>query len=223
MIGILVKSVGQLFEPVFWRVLSKSLFVSLPLLGLSIWFGFWAVGYLPESGWGWIDWLVEKLASGGVFMLAIILFPALSSMVMGLFLDQFADVVEKRNYPDDPPGTPIGLARSMKSALKLGFEIILYNLLALPFYAIFLFFPMVSLALYYGINGYLLNREYFEVVATRHVDEAGYRDLRRRNGLRLFLAGCAIAFVFTVPILNLAAPLLAVGLMVHMLKDLQHV
>ena len=149
----------------------------------------------------------------------LLLFPAMSALVMGLFLDDIAQAVEQKHYVTDVPGKPVGLKESLISALKLAGEMLLLNLLALPFYLIFLFFPLLSVALYYGINGHLLNREYFELVAQRHGDAAHHKMMRKKHGGRLFLGGCVIAFLFTVPFINLAAPLLGTGLMVHLYKQ----
>jgi len=220
MLNAILKTFNQFFEPAFWRVLLKSLLISGVLLGLCLWVGLEMVGSLPQTGYGWLDWIIEKISPVGAFLMAFILYPALASVVMGLFLDDIAKAVETRYYLDDRPGVPVGVRTSFVSALKLGLTMLVVNLVALPFYILFLFFPLLSLALFYLINGYLLNKEYFELIAQRHGDEALHKALRKKHGGRLFVGGCAIAFLFTLPFLNLTAPLLATGLMVHIFKDI---
>ena len=220
MFATLFKTLDQFFEPAFWRVLAKTTLISIILLALSIWLGFQLVDYIPDANWDWVNWIVDNLAFVGVVVAMVIIYPALANMVAGLFLDDVAEAVEQRHYAADPPGIAVGIRTSMWSATKLAGWMLLVNLLALPFYIIFLFIPGLSLVLYYIINGWLLNKEYFELIAQRHGDEAQHQQLRRKHGGRLFLWGCVIAFVFTVPILNLAAPLLATGMMVHVFKDL---
>ncbi|MEE8308676.1 MAG: EI24 domain-containing protein, partial [Gammaproteobacteria bacterium] len=178
-------------------------------------------GLVPKTEIGWINWIIEQLASFGVVFAILFLFPALASLVMGLFLDQIAAAVEQRYYPNDPPGVPVGIVQSMSSASKLAGQMLVFNLIALPFYIVFLFFPLLSAGLYYLINGYLLNREYFEMIALRHVDANQHKTLRRKHGGRLFVGGCLIAFLFSIPILNLTTPLLATGLMVHLFKGFE--
>jgi len=90
------------------------------------------------------------------------------------------------------------------------------NLLLLPFYLLLLWFPPAYAVLFYGVNGYLLGREYFEQVAMRRLDPEAARRLRRAHQGRIVLAGVAIAFLLTVPILNLIAPVLATAFMVHL-------
>jgi len=99
---------------------------------------------------------------------------------------------------------------------------LLVNLLALPFYIAFFFMPFVSLALYYVVNGFLLSREYMELAGLRHLDGKSVRSLRRKNRGYVFLAGCLIAFLFTVPGVNLIAPIIGAAFMVHVFKTLSH-
>ena len=90
------------------------------------------------------------------------------------------------------------------------------NLLALPFYLL----PFVNIALFWVVNGYLIGREYFELVALRHLPFAEVAALRKRHRMRVFLAGVIIALFTTVPLLNLFAPLFGTALMVHTYKRL---
>jgi uncharacterized protein involved in cysteine biosynthesis len=74
--------------------------------------------------------------------------------------------------------------------------------------------------MFYVVNGWLLGREYFEQIAFRRMSLEQARALRRPYGLRLTVAGTAIAFLATVPIVNLITPLLATAYMVHVVQDL---
>jgi len=218
----IAKSFDQLFSGTFWTVTAKTLLLTVPLLVLAAWAGIELVGDLAATGWGWLDWLIDLLGGAGVIVVVLlVLFPAFAQMVMGIFLDDIAEAVEKKHYPADPPGREVGMLTGGKQGVRLGLIVLAVNVVLLPVYLVFLFFPVLSLALYYLVNGWLLNREYFELVATRHVDEARYRFLRRRKGGTLFLAGCAIAFVFTVPVVNLVAPAWATAYMVHVFKRVE--
>ena len=221
MFAALSKCFDQFFSATFWGVTAKSLLLTVPLFALAIWLGGLGLDYIPHTGWDWVDGIVSGVGWLVVIFLAIILFPALSAMVMGLFLDDIADAVERKHYPADPPGRPVGVGTATGQALKLGLLILVVNIILAPVYLVFLWFPVLSLALYYAVNGWLMNKEYFELVATRHTDAAGHRQLRRRRGTYLFLAGCVIAFLFSVPILNLVAPLIATAFMVHIHKNVE--
>ncbi len=221
MLNDIIKSFDQLFSRTFWAVTLKTLALTVPILIVAIWAGFQGVDAIPATGWGWVDKLVDFLGSAAAIVLALVLFPALSQMVMGIFLDDIAGAVEGKHYPADAPGKPVGMGTAVGQGVKLGALILVVNLVLLPLYLIFLFFPLLSLALYYMVNGWLLNREYFELVATRHVDAGSHKRLRRGNGSKLFIAGCAIAFVFTIPIINLLAPAWATAFMTHVYKRIE--
>jgi uncharacterized protein involved in cysteine biosynthesis len=98
---------------------------------------------------------------------------------------------------------------------------IMLNVLALPLYLIALLFPPLFAFVFYGLNGYLLGREYFELVSLRHQDEKAARRLRKTNRSKVFLAGIVIAFFITVPIINLVVPILATAFMLHIFKSMQ--
>ncbi len=91
----------------------------------------------------------------------------------------------------------------------------------MPFYLLLIFLPPFNLILFYGVNGYLFGREYFEIVALRRQNPAAAKRLRRRYRGRLFLAGILIAVMMTIPIVNLFAPIVATGFMVHVFEDLK--
>jgi uncharacterized protein involved in cysteine biosynthesis len=90
---------------------------------------------------------------------------------------------------------------------------VVLNLLALPLYV---FVPGVNFFVFLGLNGYLLGRQYFEVVALRRLDMAATRTARRRFGGRVFAGGVVIAGLFAVPFVNLLAPVIAIAFMVHL-------
>ncbi|HEX3500575.1 MAG TPA: EI24 domain-containing protein, partial [Stellaceae bacterium] len=93
------------------------------------------------------------------------------------------------------------------------------NLLALPAY---LLLPGLNLVLFYALNGWLLGREYFELVALRRLDAGEVRLLWRAHRLRLVAGGAAIAFLLTLPLVNLAAPLIAALFMLHLVERLRY-
>ncbi|MBU2089763.1 MAG: EI24 domain-containing protein, partial [Alphaproteobacteria bacterium] len=95
---------------------------------------------------------------------------------------------------------------------------ILLNLIALPVY---LLLPAVNLVLFYFLNGYLISREYFDMVAIRRVDKAEIVSMRRAYRGRLLGFGAVIAFLMTVPLVNLFVPVFATATMVHLFQGLR--
>ena len=80
--------------------------------------------------------------------------------------------------------------------------------------------PLLNLPVWLALNGYLVGREYAELVASRRLAPAMAARLRRDNRLVFWLAGAVIAFLLAVPILNLVAPVVGAAFMTHALPAL---
>jgi len=137
-------------------------------------------------------------------------------MVAGVFLDDAAEVVERRSYPGEKPGRAMPALRSLVLALKFFGVVILGNVVAL----FLLLIPGVNVGAFFIVNGYLIGREYFEFAAMRFRPEEEARDMRRHHAGTVFLAGLVIAGFLAVPLLNLLTPLFAAAMMVHLHKML---
>jgi len=79
----------------------------------------------------------------------------------------------------------------------------------------------IGFLVYFALNGYLMGREYFEAVAHRYSDIASAKAIRRRARGQVFFAGAIVAFLFTIPIVNFFAPIIAPVAMVHIFKGLR--
>lgn len=221
MLGSFLKAVGQLGDPRVRGVLVASLFATLVLfclVGVGVVVG---LGFVQLTGLAVFDWLIQALGAAGVVVFAWFAFPAFMGVIASLFLDRVVDAVEDRHYPALPRTAPLGIAASVWVALKFAGLVILVNLLALPFYLVFIFFPILSFGLFLAVNGYLMGREYFELVALRRLDEGAAQRLRRDNRAPLFLAGLIIAALTTVPLVNLLAPVVASAFMTHVFHGLR--
>jgi CysZ protein len=217
----------NLFAPETRSVFLKVLAVTCLVLG-AIWYGIrslmiwlalpWIDAMMPGiPEWaGWLTLLIGIAASIGLaLMLALLIAPA-TALIAGLFLDEVAEVIEKRDYPLEAPGKAMPLGEAMRSTIRFVGVVILGNIVAL----LLLLIPGINLMAFFLVNGYLLGREFFEFAASRFrtTDEA--RAFRARHSGTVFLAGLLIAAFLTVPILNLLTPLFAAGLMVHLHKML---
>ena len=94
------------------------------------------------------------------------------------------------------------------------------NLVALLLYA--LFFPVAPF-IFWGMNGFLLGREYFQLVATRRLGWAEAKALRRRHTGKIWLAGTLVAVPLSMPLVNLVIPILAVATFTHLFHQLSPV
>ena len=77
---------------------------------------------------------------------------------------------------------------------------------------------IMSLVFFYLVNGLLLGREYYGLVTIGYVDNKERRAVYKENRLQVYLAGLFIAFMMTIPFINLIAPVLGSVMMVHLLE-----
>ncbi|TCU15900.1 sulfate transporter family protein [Rhizobium sullae] len=206
---------------VFWKVLGLTL---LALIGLwftlrSLFMTFlfpWIAGFFPEvPDWaGWLSFVFVILAGIGLALGLALLLSPVTALIAGLFLDDVAEVVEKRDYPEDIPGTAMPLGPAIASSLKFLGVVIVGNIVAL----FLLFIPGVNLIAFFLVNGYLLGREFFEFAAMRFRSPEEARLFRAKHASTVFLGGLVIAAFLAVPFLNLLTPLFAAGMMVHLYK-----
>ena len=221
MIDAFQKAIAQLPDPAFRGVLIKSLLLTVGLYAGLLTLAFVVVPPLVTFDWSWLEWLAEA-AGLIVFLVAgFLFFPAVATLFVSLFLDEIAEAVERRFYPGDPPGKSTDNVTAFMLSLRFTVVLVLLNLVALPFYLLGMIFPPVNIVVFYGLNGYLLSREYFELVSSRHLPPEVMRRLRRSEQGRLTLTGIVIAFLLTVPIVNFVAPLVATAAMVHVFKGLK--
>ena len=171
------------------------------------------------GGWSaWAEWGLDLLSGAAVLFLVWITFPGVVGIVTGFLLERVAGRIEARDYPGQPAAREQGTWQAVRLALNFALISIGLNLLALPIYFLL---PVINLLVFYALNGYLLGREYFELVALRRLDEHSVRALRRSYQGSIFLSGALIAFITTIPLLNLAAPVVATAFMVHLFESLR--
>jgi len=194
---------------------------------VAVWYGlFRVVDYLalpwldvlfsgaPAWAGGFAGLAAAILAGVGLAVGLAFLIPPVTALVTGLFLDGIAETIEREDYPDDPPGRAVPPLAALVLALKFFGIVLLGNIVAL----FLLLVPVVNIGAFFVINGYLLGREFFEFAAMRFRSEADAKALRRRHAGTVFAAGLVIAAFVAIPIVNLATPLFAAAMMVHLHK-----
>lgn len=203
----------QMPEPAFRSVLLRALLLTIALfggVGLAAWIAWPDAGF---TSWDWLNNTLDYVAgAAGVIAFSFLLFPV-ASLFAGIFLDDIADAVEKRHYPDEPATREQPISEAIIVALKFTGVLIVLNILFLPLY---IFFPIVL----YILNGYLIGREYFEMVAQRYMRPPEATNLRRANRIRVFLAGLIVALPLSIPIVNLLVPLFGTAYFVHIYKQI---
>ena len=229
MLSDAAKALSQMLSPPLRAVLWKSIALALVLIivvaivldRLLIWMVGWLTASL-EPGLGSaahlsvnaIAWLLSVVAALGILAGSVLLMPAVTALVASFFADQIADEVERASYPADPPGVALPLPRAILEGGKTALLAIVVYLCAVPF----LLFAGAGAVIFFLAAAWLLGREYFELAAMRFRPPEEARALRRLNGTTVYMGGLLIAAFVSIPIVNLATPLFAMALMVHVHK-----
>ena len=234
MFQALSRAARQSFDPAFRSVFNRSLLFSLVTfiaVWLVSWFaldwaGAWLVAWMRdwagEGFWiGLLEWLVDIAAVGAIAVTSFFLFPAVMVSIMALLLEPIAAAVERRHYPELPPARAQPVSEAILGNLIFVAATLILNLLVLPLYLILIWIPPLNLVLFYLLNGYLLGREYFEMVSLRRLALPESRGLRRRFRGKVILAGVVITFLLTIPLVNLVTPIIATAFMLHVFEDLR--
>jgi uncharacterized protein involved in cysteine biosynthesis len=218
MLPALSSALRDILDPKLRRILALSLVVGgAVLIGLVVGLGY-LVAAAARFDSSLVDGLIELAGGLGILVLAWLLFPAVVTLVLGFFLESAIATVEARRYPELPPPRRQSVGEILRAGCRVALLAVLVNLLALPLY---LLLPGLNLVVFYGLNGWLLGREYFELVALRRLDERQLRAAWREERLRLVTAGAIIAALLTLPLVNLAAPLIGALFMLHLFERLR--
>jgi CysZ protein len=216
MIKALTRAISQLSDPaisrVVWRSIAGAILGFLTMAGLV-----WILLFQTRlTDYPWLDNTIDVLGGLAVFGLAYLFFPAVVAAISGLLLERVANAVERRYYPGLPPAHGQSLWTEIFGALRFLAVVVALNLLVLPAYLI----PGVNLMIFYVLNGCLLSREYFELVALRRMTPQSARIMRKAHTAKLFAAGVIVAFFSTIPLVNLLVPVVATAFMVHIFQGL---
>jgi CysZ protein len=214
----LVKAFGQLGDRRLNWVIWVSVGAAILVMALLIWFVAPLITSTVFFDTGWLNVVAEAASGIGVVLIAWFLFPALVTLVASTLLEYVSRAVEARHYPDLPKARDQPISEILIYTLKFTGIVLLVNIVVLPLY---LLLPGLNFVLSWAINGYLLGREYFEMVAMRRMLLPEVKVLRRQHGGRVFAGGVVIAIMMTVPILNLIAPVVATAFMTHVFEGVR--
>ena len=229
MLDAAINAITQMFSRPLRAVLWKSIGLALALIivagialdrlivhlvgagGTSVETNFGPHAHLPVHA---IAWLLSVAASLGIVVGSVMLMPAVTAFVAGFFADQIADEVERKHYPTDPPGKALPLWRAIVEGGTTALLAVVVYMCAAPL----LLFAGFGAVIFFLATAWLLGREYFELAAMRFRPPAEAKTLRQRHAATVYIGGLFIAAFVSIPIVNLATPLFAMALMVHLHK-----
>ncbi|WP_238370054.1 EI24 domain-containing protein [Heliomarina baculiformis] len=220
-------AIAQIGDRPFRKVLMLGVLLTLALLVAATVGLLWLVQTYFGDGmtlpWigevQWVDSLFSATSILVMLFLSIFLMVPVASAITSFFLDEIAQAVEDRHYPQLPEARNVPFAEALSDSVAFLGVLIVANLLGLVVYLIFLvtavlapFAPFV----FYALNGYLLGREYFTLVAIRRIGRKEATRMRKQYGSTVFLAGVLMTVPLTVPIVNLLVPVLGAATFTHL-------
>lgn len=216
-----LRALSQMGDPAFRRVLALGVGLTIGLLIAAVTGAGALVGwFVPDDmtlPWiGRLGWLDDLAAGGAVLTLlaaSVFLMVPVASLFTGFFLESVAEAVEARHYPEagSAPRTP--LSASLRESAAYLALLITANAAAL---VVYLTVPPLAPFIFWGVNGLLLGREYFQVTALRRLGREEAARLRRRHLPQIWAAGVLMAVPLTIPVVNLAVPVLGAATFTHL-------
>jgi CysZ protein len=229
MLDAVTKALAQMLSPPFRALLLKAMGLALMLIvligigvhRLLVWLALlgesWAesvLGATAHAPLTMLAWILSVAAGLGIIVGSVFLMPAVTALVGSFFVDDIALEVERQHYPDEPVGTPLPPLRAILQGGKTALLAVVVYVIAVPS----LLIAGLGAIIFFIATAYLLGREYFELAAMRYRSAAQAKMLRKQNQGAVFIAGMFISAFVSIPIVNLATPLFAMALMVHMHK-----
>jgi|TARA_Y100001968_G_scaffold317922_1_gene347506 CysZ protein len=198
-----------------------SMFLSFAILA-SVLYAFWnafpSIEWIKLIFWGFFDDLLNSIWIFIISTLFILLYPPLSTIISGFYLDPISHKVNLllgNNYIDKSSH----VAGIITGIRILGLSIIFFFLILLLKWSLI---SNIYLALLIQLvaSGYILGKEYYEVVALKIFTYEKISLFRKKNFLILNIVGVFCSFLFMIPILNLIAPILSIILMTSLVDKL---
>ncbi|MFQ1700207.1 EI24 domain-containing protein [Loktanella agnita] len=215
------KALAQLPDPRFRSVLWRGIGLTIALLvgvyAALLWLIDWLTAdQISLPGVGEVTWIGDLLSWGSLglmILLSVFLMIPVASAITSLFLDEVADAVEDKHYPALPPVPSTSFADGFRDTVNFLGVLMGANIAALILYLIF---PFAAPFIFYGLNGYLLGREYFQLAASRREGRAGARARWKQHKGTVWAAGCLMALPLSFPLLNLFIPILGAATFTHL-------
>lgn len=128
------RALTLLKERAFWRVLWHGILMTIgAFIGLYI--IVWAIlAHVSVADIWWIDILIEVVGGLAVLVLTWLLFPAVATLMISLFIERIMTAVETQYYPLLPAPVPLSFWQGMAVALKFTSVMVVLNVIILPLY-----------------------------------------------------------------------------------------
>lgn len=215
MLTALVRGFGHLFEPGVRRYLLYGLLLAVCCFAATWALVAWLLTATALTSIGWVEAVLDVLGGLATLVLTWLLFPSVFGAMCTLFTESVVAAVERRHQPHLGEARGAPLTAALLAGMRLLALGLLLNVLLLPLLFLGPAYPVA----WVFVQGLLLGREYFELVALRRLPPAEAVALRRKCRGSAFGMGAIAALLLMVPFLNLLVPFALAGGMVHLVHD----
>lgn len=207
------RALGQMGDPRFRRVLLLGIVLTIALLIAATTGLVWLMGWLTQGEavqemLGDVHWVGDLIQWGSLLVmliLSVFLMIPVASAITSMFLDEVARAVEDKHYPHLPTASSVPFWDAVRDTVNFLGLLLVANILALFLYVMM---PPLSPFIFWGLNGFLLGREYFTLAAMRRVGRVKAKELRRAHSGTIWIAGILMAMPLSIPLINLVIPIL---------------
>ena len=186
-------------------------FIILSILLYSFWNAFPSIAWIKVIFWGFFDDILNSIWFFLISTLFILLYPPLSTIVSGFYLDPVShkvNLILGNKYEENSSHISGVIAGIRILGLSSIFFILILLLKWLLISNIYLVIFIQFLA-----SGYIIGKEFYEIVALRIFSYEKVSLFRKKNFLVLNVMGIFCSLLFLIPLINLIAPILSTILM----------
>ena len=210
-INIIIFSYKALLNKGILKLTIISLLLSLVILS-SMLFAFWnafpSVQWIKILFWGVFDDLLNTIWIFIISSLFIFLYPPLSTIVSGFYLDLISHKTNilLGNELEDTSSYMSGVISGIRI---LGLSTLVFLLILLIKVTI-ISNMFVLLLIQLLASGYILGKEYYEIVALKVFSYSKIPLFRKKHFFVLSVFGFLSSLLFMIPLINLIAPILSI-------------
>ena len=137
----------------------------------------------------------------------------LASAITSLFLDEVEQAVEDKHYPHLPRVRSVPFGETLQDTVNF-----LAVLIEANFPALFLYFliPFATPLIFWALNGFLLEREYFTLAPMHIGGKSQAKAMRKQHIGAIWLAGILMAMPLSLLLLNLIKSILGAASFTHL-------
>ena len=221
MISSFLKTFQQINDPKILRALGLATTFTLLSIFLAVSLGAVLMDNLLDffsstlqswlgSGESWFRGFAQFLGGSLILVISYFFFAGIHGAFVGIFIDDILDAVHRKHYPEEPWQKAPAMMQSIIFSGRILVMTLALNLLASPILILGWFIPPLGLSLQIILNSYLLGKEYGQLVEFRIP-----QDQPSLPAPKYFTNGIVASLIWIVPILNLLAPILLAGSVLH--------